>query len=109
MQNAAGAGASAESEGRRDIYDRIVGDLGVLMEQVEATKCLIEAAIARESAAGQEELAPNVIVLDDVTPRYAKANATLNACKAGLSVALHILEDTPSPQRHSGDNIHRRA
>ena len=50
---------------------------------------LLEAAIARESAPGNQEAAGNVFVLDDVTPRYVKANAALNACNAGLGVALH--------------------
>jgi hypothetical protein len=31
--------------------------------------------------------------LDDVTPRYVRANAALSTCNAGLGVALHLVRD----------------
>jgi hypothetical protein len=34
------------------------------------------------------------VVLDDITPRYAKATAALRACNASLGVALQFLPDT---------------
>ena len=40
-----------------------------------------------------QEMAANVVVLDDVTPRYLKAGAALKACDAGLGVALHFLRE----------------
>ncbi len=39
----------------------------------------LEAAVAREAAPGNQDAASNVFVLDDVTPRYVKANAALDA------------------------------
>ena len=39
----------------------------------------------------------NVIVLDDITPCYVKANAVLQACKAGLGAALNSLAGTEPP------------
>jgi hypothetical protein len=63
---------------------------------------LIEAAITREAPLGNQEVAANVIVLDDVTPRYARAKAALSASSAGLGVAVHyLLESTPS--KHGAD------
>jgi hypothetical protein len=55
---------------------------------------LIESAIASETSSGSHDVAANVVVLDDVTPRYVKAGAALKACDAGLGVALHFLLDT---------------
>jgi hypothetical protein len=40
-------------------------------------------------------------VLDDVTPRYVRANAALNACNAGLGVALHLLQDIRSSKQET--------
>jgi len=37
------------------------------------------------------------VVLDDVTPRYARATAALNACNIGLGAALHSLLDICEP------------
>jgi hypothetical protein len=79
------------TEARQVTDDRIVADLGSLIEHVQATVRLIEAAIAREAAAGSHENADNMIVLDDVTPRYVKANSALNACATGLAAALEVL------------------
>jgi hypothetical protein len=72
------------------------------MEQVQASMQLIEAAIVRESPSGNQEIATNVIVLDDVTPRYAKAKAVLTACNASLGEALVFLQDT-KPSSHATD------
>ncbi len=77
MQNTAGPGAAAQSEARQDTDDRIVSDLESLIEHVQATMYRIEEALVRESAAGNQEIADNIVVLDDVTPRYVKANAAL--------------------------------
>ncbi len=55
---------------------------------------MLEPAIARELPPGESEADDDVVVLDDVTPCYLKANAALNACKAGLGIALHFLLDT---------------
>jgi hypothetical protein len=101
MQNATGRRASLQSDDRNDDYHAVVSDLVSLIAHVQASVRLIESAIAEESSLGDgdEEIAANIVVLDDVTPRYAKANATLHACNAGLGVALHILLDTWSSKR----------
>jgi hypothetical protein len=64
-----------------------------LIEHVQASMKLLESAIASESAPDGQEAA-NVVILDDVTPRYAQASAALNSCNASLGVALHVLQDT---------------
>jgi hypothetical protein len=97
MQNADG-GSSVESDGRNDDRRAVVSDLVSLIEHVQASLKLIEAAIVRETPLCHEELAANVVVLDDVTPRYIKVNAALNACNAGLGLALHLLLDTRTPK-----------
>jgi multidrug resistance efflux pump len=94
MKKAAGSDTSVQSDDRNDGYRSIVSDLVSLIEQVQASMKQIELAIGRESPLGDQETAANVVVLDDVTPRYLKANAALDACNAGLGVALHFLLDT---------------
>jgi hypothetical protein len=103
MQNAAGGGTSAPPCERHDGDHAIVSDLVSLIERVEASVKLIEAAIARETCFGGQEAAGNVVVLDDVTPRYVMANAALTSCQASLGAALCFLRDA-GPARHgTGD------
>jgi hypothetical protein len=94
MQNAADSEASVQSEAQNNNYSSIVSDLTSLMSQVLASMRLIESAIVGESPPGNQEVDSNVIVLDDVTPRYVTARAALRACNAGLGAALHSLMDT---------------
>ena len=58
---------------------------------------LIEQTIARETSPetspGGPESSTNVIVLDDVSPRYMKAAAALQACDVNLGIALRSLLD----------------
>jgi hypothetical protein len=93
MQNAAGGGASAPSDGPNDSHHAIVSDLASLIAHLQSSINLIESAMVREAPLGNQEFASNIVVLDDVTPGYAKANAALNAASAGLRVALHFLLD----------------
>ena len=93
MQNAAGLGASTPSDERNVNYRSIVSELESLIVHVQSSMGRIESAIASESPFDNPETTANVVVLDDVTPRYAKANAALNACNAALGVALHFLLD----------------
>jgi|ERR1700678_866757 hypothetical protein len=95
MQNAADH-TSVQSDSGNDSYSSIVSNLGSLVEQVRANMKLIESAIASEAALGDPEAAASIVVLDDITPRYMQANAALNACGAGLGVALHLLRDIRS-------------
>jgi len=107
MHNAAGGDASIQPEARNNNYRSIVSDLTALMEQVQASMQLVEAAIIRESPSGNQEIATNVIVLDDVTPRYGKAKAVLSACNASLGEALHFLLDT-KPSSYATDTSAER-
>ena len=43
---------------------------------------------------GSQESSANVIVLDDVSPRYMKATAALQTCDVNLGAALHSLTDS---------------
>jgi hypothetical protein len=102
MQQAEGGSTSAQSGDLNDSHHSIVSDLACLIERVQASMKLIESAIAREVPFGNQEIAANVVVLDDVTPRYLKAHAALDTCNAGLGVALHFLLDARTP-KHGAD------
>jgi hypothetical protein len=96
MQNAAGFGTSAQSDDRSDSYRAVASDLKSLIAHVQASIALIETTMASELPLGNQEIGANVVVLDDVTPRYARASAALNTCHASLAAALHFLRDTAS-------------
>lgn len=102
MQLAAGGGRSDHPGRENDNYRAIVSDLLSLIEHVQASMALIESAIAEEPSLGNQEIAPDLIELDDVTPRYVRANAALEACNAVLAVALHFLRDTMTSPRETG-------
>jgi hypothetical protein len=93
MQDVASGGAIVQFEGLNETYHSIVSELVSLIGHVQASMRLLESAIASEAAPGGQEAA-NVVILDDVTPRYAQASAALNSCNASLGVALHVLRDT---------------
>ena len=96
MQNA--ADGAQRFEEYDDSFGAVVSSLISLVEHVQASIHLIEGAIVRETSLG-DGAAGNVIVLDDVTPRYPRASTALNACRASLRTALHVLGDKGSPQR----------
>jgi hypothetical protein len=108
MQNAAGGGTIVQSEGRNESYHLIVSELASLIEHVQAGMRLLESAIASEAAPDGQEVAADVIVLDDVTPRYARVSAALSSCNAGLGVALHVLQDTRTA-KHGTDERRNRS
>jgi hypothetical protein len=89
MQNAAGDGR--EIQPGDHAYRLVVSDLVSLLGHVQASLKLIELAVASEASPGNHDAAANVIVLDDVTPRYAQASAALKACDASLGMTLHFL------------------
>ena len=93
MQKTVEHDGSAPADGPLDGLGAIVGDLICLIEHVQSSIAAIEAEVAREQLCSNPENAGNVIVLDDVTPRYARASAALNACRANLTTALHVLAD----------------
>ena len=103
MQNAAGGDIAIEPEDRNDAYRSVVSDLVSLIEHVQASLRLIEAAIARETSPGSPETSADVIVLDDVTPPFVKATAALTACDANLAAALHSLLDAKASEHGTSE------
>lgn len=99
MQNAAGDGIALGRDGQSDSYRSVVSDLVGLIEHVQASLRLIEQTMVRESSPGGQEHAANVVVLDDVSPRYVKTAAALKTCDANLDIALHFLLDSRTPGR----------
>lgn len=84
-----------------DSRQLIAADLRSLIAQIETSMRLVETAMASEDS-GEEPGSMDVVVLDDVTPRYAKASAALGACKAGLGLALQFLSDSGRPDQAAG-------
>ena len=99
MQNETGDGIALGPDGQNDSYRSIVSDLVGLIEHVQASLRLIEQTMVPETSLGGQENASNVVVLDDVSPRYVKAAAALKACDANLGIALHFLLDSPTSGR----------
>ena len=91
MQDMKGGGMPVPSGNRDDTYRTVVSDLESVVEHVRKSLTLIESAIASEAVVDEID-ADNVIVLDDVTPGYARADAVLRECNAGLSLALRLLQ-----------------
>lgn len=102
MRAAAGGGLSSPFGDRNEGHHSIVSELVSLIEHVQASMELLEAAVAGESVPDNQE-AGNVFVLDDVTPRYLRASAALSACNASLGVALHYLQDARTARRGTGE------
>jgi len=102
MHNAAGNDVEIAASDRNDAHGTVVSDLVSLIEHVRASLKLIEQVTARETSFGRETCA-DVIVLDDVTPRYVKAAAALNACDANLGIALHSLRESNTSPRGSSE------
>jgi hypothetical protein len=94
MQSAEGGGFSARSDNRNHGEDSIVSELASLIEHVRASMSLIESAIAMEPALSDSGTSTNVVVLDDLTPRYQNARAALNTCNTSFEVTLHLPRDT---------------
>jgi hypothetical protein len=99
MQDAANQDGLAPSNSPIDGLGSIVSEMISLIEHVQSGIAAIEAQIAREQQCSNPDDAANVIVLGDVTPRYARASAALNACRADLSTALNVLADKGSSRR----------
>jgi hypothetical protein len=70
-------------------YYMVVSDLVSLIDHVQASIKLLEAAKAEKTHGDPEWM--DVVVLDDVTPLYAQAGVALDACNASLSAALQFL------------------
>ena len=70
MQNAAGYSVSPAPQDQNDAYRAVASDLLTLESSI------------------------NIIVLDDVSPRYMKSAAALQACDVNLGIALRSLLDS---------------
>jgi hypothetical protein len=94
MQNAAGDGVAQAPHDQNAAYHAVVSDLVSLVERVQNSLRLIEQTIAEETTPGSPESSTNIIVLDDVSPRYMKAASALQACDVSLGIALRSLLDS---------------
>jgi hypothetical protein len=95
MKNVASGSGSVQSDDRQDTLSLIASDLVSLISHVQTSIKLVETAIAGELAPGIQE-PTNIIVLDDITPRYLTTHALLNTCDKGLGAALQCLRDAES-------------
>ena|ERR1700748_2287388 len=93
MQNAADGGIAALPEHHVDDVGSIVSELAALLDHVQVSMKAIEIAIAREASSGSPEYVDDVFLLDDVTPRYARAGSALEACNTSLEAALQFLRE----------------
>lgn len=100
--NTKGVGTQPESADRNEAYRMVVSDLASVIGHVRRSLELVESEIARGPDADE---AADIIVLDDVTPGYSRAQAALRECEAGLSAALHLLQVSTPP----GDRIREPA
>ncbi|WP_339029079.1 hypothetical protein WHZ78_01390 [Bradyrhizobium symbiodeficiens] len=81
-----------------DSRQLIAAELRSLIARIDISVRLIDAAMKPEEVEAVPDSAiagsTEIIVLDDVTPRYATASAALNACRAGLGRALQSLSES---------------
>jgi hypothetical protein len=97
MRNAT-VGDAVPRDDRDEGFYMVVSDLVSLVDRVQGSIKLVETAQAQRVTA-DAELA-DVVVLDDVTPLYARASAALDTCNASLSTALQFLiESTATTPR----------
>jgi hypothetical protein len=109
MRKMANGDVPGPSGSRSDSFGSIVSDLEALVTRIRASIELVDAAIEQEPSAGDPEFAANVVVLDDITPRYAKVTAALSACSVSLDAALQFMRDAGAPGlRAAAATGHRR-
>jgi hypothetical protein len=102
MQHAAADGLAQAPHDQNDAYRAVVSDLVSLIEHVRNGLRLIERTIAAETPLASPESSINVIVRDDVSPRYMKAAAAVQACDVNLGIALRSLLDAEDSDRSAG-------
>ena len=93
MQNAARDNIAPASDSQNDPCGTVALQLVSLIEHVQTSLLLVERTIDCEMPFGSSDSSANVIVLDDVSPRYSKVTAALQACDANLGIALRSLLD----------------
>lgn len=90
--------AMAETDSRQ----LIAAELRSLIARIEISVRLIDAAMTSRDMEPDDDSAilraisgsTEIVVLDDVTPRYATASAALNTCRAELGHALQKLSES---------------
>lgn len=90
--------AMAETDSRQ----LIAAELRSLIARIEISVRLIDAAMTSRDMEPDDDSAilsaisgsTEIVVLDDVTPRYATASAALNTCRAELDHALQKLSES---------------
>lgn len=90
--------AMAETDSRQ----LIAAELRSLIARIEISVRLIDAAMTSKHVEPDDDSAilsaisgsTEIVVLDDVTPRYATASAALNSCRAELGHALQKLSES---------------
>jgi hypothetical protein len=92
MHKCVGSGPLIAASGG-DSHQLIAADLRALIAQIETSMHLIEAMMSRADS-GDETGSTDVVVLDDVTPRYVTASAALGACRIRLDLALQCLSES---------------
>ena len=88
-----------------DSHQLIAAELRSLIARIEISMRLIDAAMTSEDPAPDDDSAnlndisgsSEIVVLDDVTPRFATASAALNTCRAELGHALEKLSESGNP------------
>lgn len=101
MHNTAGDGVAQASHDQNAAYRAVVSDLVGLAEQIQSCLRLIERMIAGETSPGSPESSADVVVLDDISPRYSKAVAAVQACDVNIAVALQCLLDSGARDPHA--------
>jgi hypothetical protein len=92
MHQAASNRLIVPREVAHDGGDSLIKELQSLSERVRAVTRAINTAIALERISSSTDTA-DVVVLDDVTPRYLRANSALQACNIHLDGALQFLRE----------------
>jgi hypothetical protein len=88
MQKKLGRPISSMNLQHRDGCWFIILDLVSLIQRVQEFIRANELAMAADEP---DDTVTDIVVLDDVTPRYLMANATLNVCRAQLHQILNSL------------------
>jgi hypothetical protein len=107
MQKAADGNASIQPHDQDGSHDAVIANLVALVGHIQTSAKLVELAIASETPFFDHDTTSNIVVLDDVTPRYARASAVLKNCRAELGAALHSLMDTRTSAREAGSPVER--
>jgi hypothetical protein len=94
MHNAAGDRVAQALDDQNAAYRAVVTDLVSLVEHVQNSLRRMEQMIVGETPPGSPESSTNIVVLDDISPRYMKSAAGLRACGVNLGIALRSLQDS---------------